>query len=89
MPTYEYSCSKCGSDFEREQRMSDPPVKTCPTCKCRRVEKLVSKTSFSLKGGGWASEGYAATFKANAEHESHRKTFEQETGNSVPKKGEK
>jgi putative FmdB family regulatory protein len=88
MPTYEYHCKKCDTDFEKEQGMDDPRVKTCPTCKSRRVDKLVSKTSFSLKGGGWASEGYASTFKANADYESHRKTFEQETGNPVPKKGE-
>jgi putative FmdB family regulatory protein len=60
MPTYEYLCEKCEHEFEREQRISDPPVKTCPKCRSRRVKKLISRTSFVLKGGGWYSDLYAS-----------------------------
>jgi putative FmdB family regulatory protein len=60
MPTYEYMCQKCEHEFEREQRISDPAVKTCPKCKARRVKKLISRTSFVLKGGGWHSDLYAS-----------------------------
>jgi len=59
MPIYEYECEKCGHAFEREQRMTDPPVKTCPKCKARRVTKLISQSSFVLKGGGWYADGYS------------------------------
>ena len=59
MPIYEYACDKCGHEFEREQRMADPPIKTCPKCKGRRVTKLISRSSFVLKGGGWYADGYA------------------------------
>jgi putative FmdB family regulatory protein len=59
MPIYEYECAKCGHEFEREQRMSDPPVKTCPKCKGRKVTKLISRSSFVLKGGGWYADGYS------------------------------
>ena len=59
MPIYEYECDKCGHAFEREQRMTDPPVKTCPKCKARRVTKLISQSSFVLKGGGWYADGYS------------------------------
>ena len=59
MPIYEYECDKCGYAFEREQRMSDPPVKTCPKCRGRKVTKLISRTSFVLKGGGWYADGYS------------------------------
>ena len=59
MPIYEYQCDKCGHEFEREQRMADPPVKTCPECKARRVTKLISRSSFVLKGGGWYADGYS------------------------------
>ena len=58
MPVYEYLCEKCGHEFEREQRITDNPVKTCPNCKARRVKKLISQTSFVLKGGGWYADGY-------------------------------
>ncbi len=39
--------------------MSDKPVKVCPKCKAKKVEKLISQTSFKLKGGGWYSDLYA------------------------------
>ena len=39
--------------------MSDKPVRTCPKCKAKKVEKLISQTSFTLKGGGWYSDLYA------------------------------
>jgi len=57
MPIYEYHCSKCG-DFETMQRMSDKPLTTCPTCR-RKVTKLMSSTTFHLKGSGWYITDYA------------------------------
>jgi putative FmdB family regulatory protein len=59
MPIYEYACGACGHQFEEWQKMSDPPVRTCPKCKKKKVEKLISQTSFTLKGGGWYSDLYA------------------------------
>ena len=62
MPIYEYECDKCGHAFEREQRMSeDPPVKTCPKCKGRKVRRLIFPNSFVLKGGGWYSDLYSSS----------------------------
>src|SRR5258706_15952050 len=57
MPIYEYHCGKCG-DFEVMQKMSDKPLRTCPTCR-RKVNKLISSTSFQLKGSGWYITDYA------------------------------
>ena len=57
MPIYEYHCSKCG-DFETMQKMSDKPLTNCPTCR-RKVTKLISNTSFQLKGSGWYITDYA------------------------------
>ncbi len=61
MPIYEYACEKCESEFEREQRITDAPVKSCPRCKSRRVKRLISRTSFVLKGGGWYSDLYSSS----------------------------
>jgi len=61
MPIYEYHCGKCDLEFEREQRITDDPVKTCPNCRSRKVKKLISQTSFVLKGGGWYSDLYSST----------------------------
>ena len=66
MPIYEYECNKCGHGFEREQSMSEPPVKTCPKCKARKVTKLIPRSSFVLKGGGWYADGYADARKKAA-----------------------
>jgi putative FmdB family regulatory protein len=61
MPIYEYECAKCESDFEVEQRITEDPIKTCPKCKSRRVKRVISRTSFVLKGGGWYSDLYSST----------------------------
>jgi putative FmdB family regulatory protein len=57
VPTYEYECGKCGV-FEQSQRMSDPALTKCPTCR-RKVRRLISSTSFQLKGTGWYVTDYA------------------------------
>lgn len=61
MPIYEYACGKCEHEFEVEQRISDDPVKTCPECRSRKVKRLISRTSFVLKGGGWYSDLYSSS----------------------------
>jgi putative FmdB family regulatory protein len=61
MPIYEYQCQKCGT-FEVTQRITENPLTKCPTCKSR-VKKLISNTSFQLKGTGWYLTDYAR--KAN------------------------
>jgi putative FmdB family regulatory protein len=60
MPTYEYACKGCGHEFEREQRISDAPVKKCPSCGAMKARRQISRTSFVLKGGGWYSDLYGA-----------------------------
>lgn len=57
MPIYEYSCQKCGV-VEVTQRITEKPLSKCPTCKSK-VKKLISNTSFQLKGTGWYITDYA------------------------------
>lgn len=58
MPIYEYECPSCGQ-FEVTQRITEEPLKRCPNCKKRKVRKLMSNTSFQLKGSGWYITDYA------------------------------
>jgi putative FmdB family regulatory protein len=60
MPVYEYACEKCKHEFEAEQRISDDPIRVCPKCRARKVKRLISRTSFVLKGSGWYSDLYAS-----------------------------
>jgi len=63
MPIYEYRCEHCG-DFEEMQRITDPPLARCPKCR-RKVKRLISSTSFQLKGTGWYVTDYARSGGAN------------------------
>lgn len=69
MPIYEYECSECGV-FEAIQKPSDKPLKAQPDCphkKCpRNAERIISQSSFHLKGGGWYKTDYAASGTSGA-----------------------
>ena len=58
MPIYEYECEKCGIVKEVLQKFSDRPLKKCNSCS-GRLHKLVSHSSFHLKGTGWYVTDYA------------------------------
>ncbi len=53
MPTYEYQCKKCSKKFERLQRMSEAPLKSCVFCR-GKVERLIGRGGgFIFKGSGF------------------------------------
>lgn len=54
---YEYVCDYCKLEFEQEGKVGDKIVH-CPGCGLKRAERTISKTSFILKGEGWAADGY-------------------------------
>ncbi|MGI6680375.1 MAG: FmdB family zinc ribbon protein [Bdellovibrionota bacterium] len=62
MPIYEYECPNCGK-FEVLQKVNEEKLKECPKCKEQgksvQVEKLISHSSFVLKGTGWYETDYA------------------------------
>jgi len=68
MPIYEYQCQKCGV-VEVTQRITDKPLSKCPTCKSK-IKKLISNTSFQLKGTGWYITDYARKGQSNGESKS-------------------
>ncbi len=64
MPIYEYKCTKCGNALEVMAKVNDPAPAKCEKCGAENTfERLVSRTNFQLKGGGWYSDLYASTKK--------------------------
>lgn len=61
MPLYEYGCDACGHTLEIQQKLSEEPLRTCPSCGKDELHKIISATSFVLKGGGWYKDGYGST----------------------------
>ena len=59
MPVYEYECGGCNKVFEVQQRIADRPLTVCTECG-GALRKLISMTSFQLKGGGWYTDGYSS-----------------------------
>jgi putative FmdB family regulatory protein len=57
MPLYEYECAACGHRFERIQKFSDPPERTCPKCG-GELHKLVGAPAMKFKGSGWYVTDY-------------------------------
>jgi putative FmdB family regulatory protein len=77
MPIYEYQCQQCGV-FEATQRIFDPALKKCPTCG-HPVKRVVSRTSFILKGSGWYATDYARAANKGPAGKAERKTADGST----------
>lgn len=65
MPIYEYECSKCGKTTEAMQRFSDSPLTHCEECD-GQLRKLISMSTFHLKGSGWYTTDYAGKNQSTA-----------------------
>ena len=69
MPIYEYECEKCGAHSEVLQKFSDKPISECEACH-GKMKKLISQSTFHLKGSGWYVTDYAS--KSNSSNDSKR-----------------
>ena len=81
MPLYEYECSQCGQIEEALQKFSDKPLKKCRTCS-GSLRKLISNSSFHLKGTGWYVTDYAK--KSTTDAPSKDKGKQSKTSDSKP-----
>src|ERR1700733_16202132 len=82
MPFYEYECASCKFYTEVMQKISDAPLRKCPSCGKSTLKKLVSAPVFRLKGAGW----YETDFKSDKEGK--RNLAEKEKEPQVEKKEE-
>jgi len=74
VPTYEYECPKCPRVFEVRQRITEEPLETCDVCG-GPVRRLLSASTFILKGGGWYVTDYPS--------ESRKKAMKAESSSST------
>jgi putative FmdB family regulatory protein len=68
MPIYEYCCEDCRQIFEEWQKDFQDRDKVCPVCG-GTSQRLISNTSFVLKGGGWYTSGYSKSSGGNGSKE--------------------
>jgi putative FmdB family regulatory protein len=64
MPFYEYECAACRYYLEVLQKITDAPLKKCPSCGKQQLKRLISAPVFRLKGSGW----YETDFKSDKEN---------------------
>lgn len=89
MPIYEYVCNGCGHEFEEWQKINDSPVRKCPKCSKRRVERLVSLSAFHLKGSGWYVTDYGGKKSGSAANEESKDSTEPKPAKKKKKKSSK
>src|SRR5688572_9685311 len=88
MPVYEYRCHSCHKHFEIEHRMSEKRTE-CAECG-GSLERLISRTSFAFKGGGWYKDLYGtpkpnpADFSGKAADTSSSDSSSSDSSSSTP-----
>jgi putative FmdB family regulatory protein len=59
MPTYDYACSACGHRFEEFQSIAAAPLRQCPACKKKKLERLIGPgAGVIFKGSGFYQTDY-------------------------------
>jgi putative FmdB family regulatory protein len=95
MPTYEYSCQKCGQNFEAFQSMRDEPFRECPKELCRlpkwghgKVKRLLGTgAGLIFKGSGFYATDYRSeSYKEAAKKEAPQKPATASTASKEPAK---
>lgn len=88
MPIYEYECTECGKVEEALQKISDPPLQKCPSCR-GRLKKLISQSTFHLKGSGWYVTDYGGSSNQAAPAGSGKSEGGSSSGDGAPRANEK
>ena len=85
MPTYEYACAECGHEFEAFQSITAKPIRKCPECGKRKVERLISGGAGLLfKGSGF----YITDYRSDGYKEAAKKDTESSSSKSESKKSD-
>ncbi len=76
---------KCGEEFEVFQGIAEPAVKSCKFCK-GSVQKMMSLSSFQLKGSGWYATDYGGKKAPTGERKKEEKAPETTEKSQPPSK---
>jgi putative FmdB family regulatory protein len=85
MPTYDYSCDNCGHEFEREQRITEKPLRKCPKCGKDEARRMIGGGGFILKGGGWESDLYSGPSNRSGSGAKSSDSSESSSKSAAPK----
>lgn len=83
MPTYEYACEACSHRLEKFQGIADAPLRKCPECGKRKLQRLISGgAGFLFKGSGF----YITDYRSDAYKQAAKKEGKSDSSSSAPKK---
>jgi putative FmdB family regulatory protein len=83
MPIYEYACQKCGNLLEIIQKFNDKQLTKCDKCG-GELKKMISSTSFVLKGTGWYKTDYPSKPKKDKHKPEKSETKKENKKESKP-----
>ncbi len=83
MPIREYKCKDCGNYIEVIQGINEKPLEKCEKCG-GKLEKLISNSSFVLKGSGWYKTDYASSGSSGSGSKSKKPADESKTASPAP-----
>jgi putative FmdB family regulatory protein len=89
MPTYDYRCDACGHTFEEFQSFSEEPLKQCPRCKKKKLQRLFGTgAGVIFKGSGFYETDYRSdSYKKAAKAEQEAKTGSNGKSDATPTTG--
>jgi len=87
MPIYEYECAQCGAVEEVIQKFSDKPLSTCKRCS-GKLTKLMSQSTFHLKGSGWYVTDYANKSEKSSSSKEQKKEPKKDNSSEVKTKSD-
>jgi putative FmdB family regulatory protein len=79
MPIYEYQCAACQRTFEAWQKASEAPIKKCELCGSPKVSKIISQSTFHLKGSGWYVTDYSRKGSSGSSPKAEKKETKSES----------